>query len=200
MNWIRRHGLMLAALVLIGAGMLWIKQSLLRDGGGSSEITFELGGPFRLTAGDGRPVNETSWPGKRLLISFGYRFCPDVCPTNLQTIAKALDLLGDDAGSVQPLFVTIDPERDPPSVLTDYVTQFHPRLIGLSGTAAEIAAIAKAFRVYYAKVPGSDAANYSMDHSAFFYLTDDHGKVRRVFGHDTKPEAIAAAVRVQLRK
>ncbi len=200
MSWLRRNGLFLIAVVALSAGALWLKQGLQRDSGQSSAPQFELGGPFALTAHDGRAVTENSWPGKLLLISFGYRFCPDVCPTNLQAGASALELLGQDAGRVQQLFVTIDPERDSKEGLAPYVAQFSPRLIGLTGTPEQVAAAAKSFRVYYRKVPGSTPDGYTMDHSAFTFLTGDRGTVLKLFGHETTPEQMAEGIRQVLKR
>ena len=195
MNWLRRNGLFLVALVALSAGAWWIKTGLRHDSGQSSAGNFDIGGPFTLTASDGRTVTEGSWPGKLLLISFGYRFCPDVCPTNLQTGANALELLGKDAEGVQHLFVTIDPERDSKEALGLYTAQFSPRLLGLTGTPEQIAAVAKNFRVYYRKVPGNSPDSYTMDHSAFTFLANDRGTVVKLFGHDTSAEKMAEGIR-----
>jgi len=158
-----------------------------------------LGGPFTLTDHTGRTVTEADFAGRLLLVFFGFTYCPDVCPTELGTIAAALDLLGEDAERVTPVLITIDPERDTPEALATYVALFHPRLVGLTGTAEQIAAVARSYRVYYAKVHPRDATDYLMDHSAFTYLVGPDGRVRSLFRPQTSPEAIAAAVRAQLR-
>ena len=200
MNWLRRNGLFLVAVAALSVGAYGLKVGLKHDSGQSTAGTFDIGGPFILTAHDGRTVTEGSWPGKLLLISFGYRFCPDVCPTNLQTGANALDLLGKDADGVQHLFVTVDPERDSKEALGPYVAQFSPRLLGLTGTPEQIAAVAKTFRVYYRKVPGSTPDSYTMDHSAFTYLANDRGAVLKLFGHDTTAEQMAEGIRQALHR
>ncbi len=200
MSWLRRNGLFLVALVALSAGALWIKVGLTPDIGQHSDVVFNIGGPFALTAHDGRTVTEGSWPGKLLLISFGYRFCPDVCPTNLQTGANALGLLGADADRVQQLFITLDPERDKSEALGPYVALFSPHLLGLSGTPEQTAAVVKTFRVYYRKVPGASADAYTVDHSAFTFLADDRGVVIKVFGHETSAAEMAAGIRQAFRR
>lgn len=200
MDLLRRNALFVLALVALCVGAIWLRAGLSHDSGSRTAGSFDIGGPFTLVGPDGQPVNEHSWPGKLLLIDFGYRYCPDVCPTNLQSVATALEKLGADAARVQPLFVTIDPERDARPEMNDYVAQFHPRLIGLTGTPAQIAAVAKTFRVYYRKVPGGSADAYTMDHSAFTYLASEGGVVLKLFGHDTSPDLIAAGVRDQLAR
>ena len=194
MSWLRRHRGVVVAVLVLGAVAVALKAALRHESGG-----IELGGAFTLTAAgggfDGRTVTEGSWPGKLLLITFGYCFCPDVCPTRLQTAAKALELLGPEAAGVRQLFITVDPERDTRQALAGYVAQFSPRLVGLTGTPDEIAAVARAFRVYYRKVPGATPESYSMDHSAFTYLANDRGRVIKLFGHDTEAGAMAAEIR-----
>ena len=193
MSRLRRNGLIVVAVMALCAGVLWFGAGL------APAARQHSGGAFALTAHDGRAVTESSWPGKLLLISFGYRYCPDVCPTNLQTGANALDLLGKDAGAVQFLFVTIDPERDSKEALAPYVALFTPRLLGLTGKPEKIAAIAKTFRVYYRKVPGATPDSYSMDHSAFTVLANDRGGVVKLFNHDTTAEQMAEGIRLALR-
>lgn len=154
-----------------------------------------IGGDFALTDQTGRPVTEASYRGKAMLIFFGFTHCPDVCPTELSTLATAMDQLGPDAARVQPLFITVDPERDTPEKLADYVGLFHPALAGLTGTPAQIAQVAKAYRVYYAKVTPPGASDYLMDHSAFVYLLGPDGALRGMFRPGATPEELAAAAR-----
>ena len=135
-----------------------------------------VGGPFTLTDHSGQRVSDTDFRGKFLLVIFGYTFCPDVCPSELQLISAALDALGPKAERIVPLFITVDPERDTPGQLATYVQSFHPRLIGLTGTGSEIAAVAKEYRVYVRKAPDpKSTAGYSMDHSALIYLMGPDG-------------------------
>lgn len=158
----------------------------------------ELGGPFRLVDQDGRNVTDASYAGKFMLVYFGFTFCPDVCPTELQAMATAIDDLGSPADMVQPILISIDPERDRPAQLKDYVAAFHPRFVGLTGSSEEIAAAAKAYRVYYAKGPVDADGNYVMDHTSFVYLMGPDGKLRSVFRAGTAPEAMAAEIQKQM--
>jgi protein SCO1/2 len=134
-----------------------------------------IGGPFALIDHTGKPRTDEDFRGKLLVIYFGYSYCPDVCPTDLQQIGLAVDGLGAAAESVQPLFITVDPERDTAAHLADYVRLFHPRLIGLTGSAEQIRRVALAYKVYYAKYPPG-SPDYVVDHSSFVYLVDKAGK------------------------
>lgn len=161
-----------------------------------------VGGPFELTDQTGRTVTDQDFRGRLMLIYFGYAYCPDICPTDLQQIALAMDELGDAAAAeVQPIFITIDPERDTVASLARYVGLFHPKLLGLTGSAAQVAAAAKAYRVFYQKAPAKGGApdEYLMDHSTYSYLMGRDGTLLTVFAHGTAPETIAKAVRQHLR-
>lgn len=154
-----------------------------------------VGGPFSLTDQTGRRVTDKDFLGKYMLVIFGYTYCPDVCPTELQVMSAALDQLGTKADSIQPLFITIDPQRDTPEVLKQYVSNFHPRLVGLTGTADEIASVAKAYRVYYSKVENNAGPdNYLMDHSTIIYLMDRQGRFLKHFTYTTDAPAFAQAL------
>ncbi len=152
------------------------------------------GGPFALTDHLGQPVSSSDFGDDLLLIFFGYTYSPDVCPTTLLGVSSALDLLGESAARVQPLFVTVDPKRDTPEVLATYVTAFHPRIIGLTGNAEQIRQVAGNYRVYYARV-GNEDGDYFMDHSAYIYLAGTDGRPLAYFRHDVSPEDLAAALR-----
>jgi len=154
-----------------------------------------IGGPFALIDHTGRQRTDADFRGKLLLVYFGFTSCADVCPTDLQAIALALEQLGGVAEAVQPLFITLDPERDTPEHLAEYVPLFHPRLIGLSGDAASVREAARAYRVYYAKVPMSDGSDYTIDHSGFIYLMDRVGKYVGFFPPGTPPDRIAEVIR-----
>ena len=129
----------------------------------------QVGGPYSLTDHNGVKRSSADFRGKYQLIYFGYSFCPDVCPTTLGVIAQALDKMGIDQNRIVPIFITIDPERDSPKVLKDYMAAFGPRFIGLTGTPAEIAAVEKEYRVFAKKVPEA-GGGYGMDHSSVMYL------------------------------
>ncbi|MFZ4408898.1 MAG: SCO family protein [Paracraurococcus sp.] len=157
-----------------------------------------LGGAFSLTDQAGHAVTERDYAGRWMLVYFGYSFCPDVCPTELGTMAAALDSLGAAADRVAPVFISVDPQRDTPTALADYVSRFHPRLQGLTGTPEQIAEVARRYRVYYAKVQRPDMTDYLMDHSSFIYLVGPDSRVRSLFRPDLRPEDIAAAIAAQI--
>ncbi len=160
----------------------------------------DVGGPFTLVAHTGKTVTDADFRGKYLLVNFGYTFCPDVCPTTLQKMALALDELGDDAAAVQPLFITIDPQRDTREVLAAYVAAFDPRIIGLTGSPQQIADVAKAYHAYYAKVDAKDGGDdYLMDHSAFIYLMGPDGRFLTALPYQKSPQEIAETIRTYMR-
>jgi protein SCO1/2 len=154
-----------------------------------------IGGPFALIDQTGAPRSEQDFKGKLLLVYFGFTYCPDICPTDLQAISLAIDQLGEAGDKVQPLFITVDPERDTAAHLAEYVPMFHPRLIGLTGDAAAIRKAADAYKVYYTKVPNEARTDYTVDHTAFVYLMDADGKYLGFFPPGTTPERIAEAIR-----
>jgi cytochrome oxidase Cu insertion factor (SCO1/SenC/PrrC family) len=153
-----------------------------------------ISGDFNLIDSTGKHVTPGDFAGQYLLVYFGYSYCPDVCPTDLAMVGQAMDILEQSdaaaAAKVQPLFITVDPARDGPDTVGVFAETFHPRLIGLTGTDAEIAEAASAFRVYYAR-RDMDDGNYLMDHSAFTYLVGPDGSVIGIFKHDTAPEDMA---------
>ncbi len=176
------------ALFLIGgAGGIW----LLSEPAPAPAI----GGPFRLTASDGREVTDQDFRGKYLLIYFGYTYCPDVCPTTLQSVAAALDTLGAKAAKLQPLLITVDPGRDTPAVLARYTAAFSPRLLGLSGTAAEIGAVEKEYRIYAAiHRTGPGQGDYTVDHSSVLYLMGPDGRLIAPLKADSSSDQIADTI------
>ena len=154
---------------------------------------------FDLLDHEGGRRKASDFRGQWMLVFFGYTFCPDVCPTTLATVSAVLDELGPAAESVQPLFVTVDPERDSAQVLADYVQAFHPRVVGLTGSSEDIAQTAANYRVYYARVEQEDVpGGYVMDHSAFIYLVDPEGRFVQPFSHQGSVDEIVAALRAQL--
>jgi protein SCO1/2 len=197
-----KRGLVLAAIVaLFGVvGFLALPYLLPKpDGQTAVSGVVSIGGPFALTDQDGKTVTDKDFTGKLMLVYFGFTNCPDICPTGLQTIAQAMDLLGADGAKVQPILITVDPERDTPPVMKEYVQAFHERLIGLTGTPEQIAAVAKAYRVYYQKVVLKDSSlGYSVDHSGFIYLMDAKGQYLAHFRHDATPEDMAKRIREKL--
>ena len=157
-----------------------------------------VGGPFELTDQTGHRRTDTDFRGKLVVLYFGYTYCPDVCPTELQSISLALDKLGAMAESVQPLFVTVDPERDTPARLADFVSSFHPRLIGLTGSLADIRKTAIAYRTFFVKNSASKPGDYSVDHTGFIYLVGKDGRYLGFLPPGSTPDAIADAIRARL--
>jgi protein SCO1/2 len=172
------------AVILVVAG---------RDTGTIASVA-PIGGPFRLIDQNGKPVTDRDLKGHPFLVFFGFTHCPDVCPTTLFEVSEVLRNLGPDGARVRALFVTVDPERDTPAVLKDYLSSFDPRLTGLTGDADAIANIAKSYRVYYKKVP-TDGGAYTMDHTALVYLMDKDGRFVLPFNIKRPPEAAAADLR-----
>jgi cytochrome oxidase Cu insertion factor (SCO1/SenC/PrrC family) len=162
-----------------------------------------VGGPFELTDHTGKPRTNSDFRGKLMLVYFGFTYCPDICPADLQAIGLALDKLGADGDSVQPLFITVDPERDTAQHLAEYVPMFHPRLIGLTGSAEAIRKAADAYKVYYAKVdPDSGKADgggyYTVDHTAYIYLMDREGNYLGFFPPGTSADRMVEIIRPRL--
>ncbi|MDB5371720.1 MAG: hypothetical protein JWP04_362 [Belnapia sp.] len=180
-------------------GQVFGGQGTMVSGGGVQlPQGMSLGGPFSLTDQSGKPVTERDYAGRWMLVYFGYSFCPDVCPTELGTMAAALDAMGPAGEAVVPAFISVDPQRDTPEHLADYVSRFHPRMQGLTGTPDQVAEAARRYRVYYAKVQRPEMTDYLMDHSSFIYLVGPDAKVRSLFRPEQTPEAIAAAVSAQI--
>jgi protein SCO1/2 len=157
----------------------------------------QIGGPFTLIDQDGRRRTDADFRGKLLLIYFGYTYCTDICPTDLQTISTAIDRLGPAGESVQPLFITVDPEHDTPEAIKLYVSLFHPRLVGLTGSLKQIKTIARAYKVYYAKNEESKKSESVIDHSGFIFLVGRDGYLG-FFPPGTSAERIIDSLRQQI--
>ena len=183
--------------VAIAAG-IWISGLVIsnvenRDAPASAEA--RVGGPFTLVNEAGETVTEADFRGRYMLIYFGFTFCPDVCPTELQVMASAIEALGPEAEKVTPVFITIDPERDTPELMARYVRLFHPRLTGLTGTPEQIAATAKAWHVFYRKAEDqSSPEDYTMDHSSIVFLMGPEGEYLKLFGPGTGPDQMAEGI------
>lgn len=166
-----------------------------------------IGGAFTLTNQDGQSVSDTDFAGKYRVIYFGYSFCPDICPVDLQKLMRGLSLFEKEnpelGAKVQPIFITIDPDRDTPEAIKPFVERYHPRLMGLTGTPQQIADVAKSFAVIYNKVPGSAPDRYLMGHSQLAFLMDGEGKPIALLPLDDiytdedegKPETVAAELK-----
>ena len=153
---------------------------------------------FALTAAGGHTVTEQTYRGKWLIVYFGYTFCPDICPTTLMEIAGALAKLGPRAEMVQGLFVTVDPKRDTPEVLGAYVQSFDPRIVGLTGTTAQVAVAAKSFNVFYER-RDTDDGGYVYDHTTLIYLVDPEGRLVKALSGGAGAQQIAEALAVSMR-
>ncbi|MEM7429701.1 MAG: SCO family protein [Pseudomonadota bacterium] len=190
--------LAVAAVIALSAFGLssWILFERLTEektisGEGVIAVPANTGGPFELVSNENKAINQSAFKGKFALVYFGYSFCPDVCPTGLQNVAAGIDKAGAKADGVVPVFVTVDPERDTPDQLKQYVDLFHPRMVGLTGSEAQIKDVAKKFRVYYALRKDLDKEDYPVDHSSFTYLMDPDWKLIAVFRHNATPKNIA---------
>ena len=155
-----------------------------------------IGGPFALIAPDGTTVTEQTFRGKWLLVYFGYTFCPNTCPMTLNEIATALEKLGTDATKMQPLFITVDPQRDTREVLEQYIRSLDPRIVGLTGSPQQIDAVTQEYGAYAARdKTGPGPEDYVIDHSTYLYVMDPGGKFVRAFDADTSGDRIADALR-----
>ncbi|MBC8339120.1 MAG: SCO family protein [Rhodospirillales bacterium] len=183
---------LLAALAVSGAALWTLNRSVP-----VANPSVNIGGPFRLVDHHAKPVTEADFRGRHMLVFFGYTYCPDVCPTAMQTVSEALDMLGKEAGNIRPVFISVDPDRDTPDVLKDFVANFHPSLTGLTGTPEQIKEVANAFRVYFGKVKpeGAEADEYLMNHTAGVYLMGPDGKFLTLFSHNVPPEDMAAKIK-----
>ncbi len=165
----------------------------------SSSATFAersekaIGGAFNLINHHNKPVTDEDFLGKYMLVYFGYTYCPDVCPTDLQIMSKALSMVDSDiAEDIAPVFISIDPERDTVALMAQYVKYFHKNLIGLTGTVDQVKDIKSKYRVYSAK--SDDTANYLVDHTAYTYFMGRDGKLLKHFNHALPPEKMAEQI------
>jgi protein SCO1/2 len=156
-----------------------------------------IGGPFTLVGRDGKPVTDQNFRGKFMLVFFGFTHCPDICPAELQVMSAALDQLGPQANDIIPIFITLDPERDTPPVVAEYVGNFGQRFVGLTGSPEQVAEAAKAYRVTHSKFQekGAKPDDYSIDHSALVYLIGKDGKFLTYFDHGTPAAKMAETLR-----
>ncbi|UUX49744.1 SCO family protein [Nisaea acidiphila] len=169
-------------------------------GAGERQLPALFGGPFELTDETGARVGPEHYSGRFMLVYFGYSYCPDICPTDLAIMAAALDELGPLSGKIQPLLITVDPARDTPEGLLAFTDAFHPDLVGLTGSEAEIAAAARAYRVHRRKfwLEGSSGDDYLVDHSTLTYLMGPDGSFVTMFPRGTGPERMTEVLRKYL--
>lgn len=191
--------LVAGVLVAIVAGW-WLSEIVVEmaDEGDKPVVSTgeaRVGGPFTLVGQDGKTVTDEDFRGRYLLIYFGFTFCPDVCPTELSIMATAIETLGEDGEKIQPIFITIDPERDTPEIMARYVPLFHPRLVGLTGSPEQIAEAANAYHVFYRKAEDeSSPQDYTMDHSSIVFLMGPNGEYLKLFPPATAPEKMAEEI------
>ena len=198
---LRNRQALIPYLLLVSAmigGVLWYESEKVPGlGRVVSTGQADVGGPFRLTGQDGKSVTDQDFRGRYMLIYFGYSFCPDVCPTTLSVMAQALEKIGGRSRQVAPIFITIDPERDTPKVLDDYMKAFGPSFVGLTGSVDDIKAVEKKYRVYAVKKP-LEGGNYGMDHSSVIYLMGPDGKLVSFYDEAISPDDLAKELKQKL--
>lgn len=182
------------------AGALILRSMDLQDTRQSGKAL--IGGPFSLTNHKNEPVTEKTYQGKFMLVYFGYTFCPDICPAELQIVTEAMEKLGDAGKEVVPLFISIDPKRDTVEQMASYVSNFHPSMVGLTGTDDQIKQAAAAYHVFYARAEGEeyDEENYSMDHSTFIYLMSRNGEYLIHFPYGMTSDDISNSILKEINK
>ena len=186
----------------LAGGLIWHESENV-PGLGKSVITgqADIGGPFHLIDQSGKSISDADFRGRYMLIYFGYSFCPDVCPTTLAVMAQALEKVGPEARRVTPILITIDPERDTPKVLADYMKAFGPSFVGLTGSVDAIKDAEKRYRVYAVKKPldpSKPKAGYGMDHSSVLYLMGPNGKLISFYDEAISPDALAKELRQKI--
>jgi len=184
--------ILLALAIIAAAVLLWRSQAAPPTGNLSGS---DIGGRFALEDGRGQKVTNESLKGRWQLVYFGFTYCPDICPTDVQKMAQAVRLLEKaepkKAARLVPIFISVDPERDTPAIASEFAAQFHPRMLGLSGSPQAVGATMKAFRVYARKQAGASADSYLMDHSTMLYLLDENGAPVQFYTRDQSAQAIA---------
>lgn len=187
------------ALVIVINGYKWFNTKFGGDAGNTSQVESSgeasIGGAFTLTNQNGEKISDKDFTGRMMLVYFGFTNCPDICPTDMATITQAMEELGSNADDIQPIFITIDPERDNIQQLKNFIGNFYNTFQALTGTAEEIAQVANEYRVYSKKVDSAELSQYTMDHSAYIYLMDRKGKYLTHFRHDQPVEEIVDGLR-----
>jgi cytochrome oxidase Cu insertion factor (SCO1/SenC/PrrC family) len=196
---ILRPSIVFGAIVMVlalslGGYALWVGRSITTGSGVAL-----VGGPFTMVNHKGATVTDKDFRGKPMLLFFGFTFCPDICPTELQVMTAAIAELGDVGADIQPILVSVDPARDTPEVLASYVANFGENVVGLTGSEQQVAAMAGEYRVFYAKQENAkDPGNYMMDHSSIIYLMGPDGKFIKHFSYTTDAKALAAGLKTAL--
>ncbi len=199
-----REAMALAACALAVAACLQVSRAAEEGQPSAAQMMDDLmygrgdiGGPFTLTDPDGLRRSDSEFRGRLMIVYFGYTFCPDVCPTDLMAITQALDALGPAAKAIQPVFITLDPERDD-KVMAEYLLAFHPSFVGLTGAPEEIRKVANAFKAFYAKIRDEKTGEYSIDHSGVIYLVGRDGQYLGFMPPQTAPDRLIEILRRHL--
>ncbi len=195
----RRGLIVFVAAIVLMVGVFAVDHWWLRSGDGTGGLGVAIGGPFTLVDQNGVTRHDTDFRGELMLVYFGYTFCPDACPTALQTMTTALDDLGDSAKGVQPIFITVDPERDN-NLLAEYVSAFHPSLIGLTGPPDEIRKVANSYKAFYTKAKDERTGEYTIDHAGVIYLMGRDGEYLGFMPPQTTPDRLTEVLRTYLAK
>jgi protein SCO1/2 len=193
---------LIVCLILLGfLGYAWSSIASRQSSHPSAEQglipvgTERFGAPFTLKNHLGENVSEKTYDGQYRLLYFGFTYCPAICPTGLQKITQAINGLGPDGEKVQPIFITVDPERDTVEVMKNYVSMFHPRLVGYTGAPHEITKVLKGYKIYAAKVEDPQMSEYTMDHSSFTYLIGPDGNLLHIFKHEDTSDIMTDVMR-----
>jgi protein SCO1/2 len=199
-----RTAILCAFALVIGAGMglMQVKSrtgSAVQKPGQSARVPgIKVGGDFTLVNQDGKTVTQDEYAGQYKLIYFGFTFCPAICPTELQKMTQALKIMGEDGKNIQPLFITVDPERDTVPVMKDYVAMFSPDLDGLTGTVEQIEKIKQDYRVYAQKVKTEEMTEYTMDHSSFIYLMNTNNELVSIYRTEDNAAFMAEDLKIKM--
>jgi cytochrome oxidase Cu insertion factor (SCO1/SenC/PrrC family) len=195
-----------ACALAVAASLFWGGTAMAEEQPSAAQMMDDLmygrgtvGGPFTLTDQTGRQRSDTEFRGKLMIVYFGYTYCPDVCPTDLMAITQALDALGPAAEGIQPVFITIDPERDT-KVLADYIAAFHHSFVGLTGTPEEIRKVANSYKAFYSKVQDERSGDYSIDHAGVIYLMGRNGEYLGFMPPQTGPDRLTEILRKYLAR
>ena len=187
-----------AILVMCLASVAYLLAMKTEGGAGTTAVqtSLDVGGTFTLTSQDGQKVSSDIYNDKYKLVYFGFTHCPAICPTELQKIAAALSLLPEDiTANIQPMFISVDPERDTPAVLKDYLPLFGDNFVGFTGSVDEIEKVKKQFRIYASKVQEEGATSYTVDHSSYIYFLDKEGKMIDLFNSEDTAQNVADGIR-----
>ncbi len=207
-NRLKRTAVLAIIALLIGAGVGYYQVVTehaqsgaegIEPAAGVMNVTgMQVGGPYSLVNQDGQTVTEKTYDGSYKLVFFGFTFCPEICPTALQKISKIMEGLEGNAAQVQPLFISVDPERDTPEVMKEYVAQFDPRIVGLTGSTEQIEKMEQNYHVYATKFQDETMGDYMMNHSGFTYLMGPHDEFLGLYRSEDEAADIIEDIRKKL--